>query len=1011
MLGALFSNANAAALTADDFVTKEEGKAVSFSGYYLLGDGTNGFLKAKTITGQDKAKYTVLDGTGLKTADVTSLDAIPDEALWKILPQLSTTPGSSTLVLGFQFENKKTGKVLTLKDETAIPKDNDNMSTGVLETFNWFAADKYTASTGKYDVSAGATITMTTNGVKLEAEAATSVAGTAQATTLFLYKVNANPISAETLNKACGGLGFSLAVSGETATENPFAVRMKAFDVASDLQVETGDATNIIPAGTYFATSYPKELAAKNAITSSEVADFMKCTFIAIDPAEHYDDINGMDRPAGLKFTTVKGSEFNTYALGSEDDGYDEKNLSAGSDVFVGNAAFSVIEKDPITGVGKYTIAASAIRYKEKADKDKQVDGSVNIAYVKTDKCVTTGGTAATFVINVSTLVRPYELLKDTAVATVFNIQFTSKTADSDEAKSEYGKYLSLGSDGTNAFELRALGSAMVNLKNPQYQFVVAAVDSSDNKVIFTLANRENRATTIVCQLYKAEKNGEYIVALEGSTQFKAAYVDANNAVTYTSAKPLNGTTIKLLSATVDKYAGYVNRTADQIDPVTFKFAKDITASSKLFIGVKNEGGYSLITDKNEAKAAQFELVKNAEDDDVVYGNGNFVYLKNGKATKKTDGDTIAVYTYKVKLYNAEGANVYLKGDLSFGNESAAADFIIKENLDGSIALIKLTTDYATTIVTTVTCVAYDSENEAIKNDNTVYASKANYVPLFMIEETPAVSLKAEDRHVAFNAATGFISINDKNQAVMAPATEASSALTFWLDSADSKASIPSFFISAAMDKTPTKAEPAADAARLYLYHAADSANYSLTGVDLNYMLPDGVTPRLIFKAATLINSDTLSTNVKGKTALVAAEKDLDGTLEGLNYFKYQIVKAQGSDDEYVIRCKGNRKYIQNINGVLTANGSLAEAMTVTLDEGIATSNDATPSVSEVKVIAAEGAIRIAGAQGKKVVISNILGQVIANTVISSSDATIAAPAGIVVVAVEGEEAVKAIVK
>ena len=62
---------------------------------------------------------------------------------------------------------------------------------------------------------------------------------------------------------------------------------------------------------------------------------------------------------------------------------------------------------------------------------------------------------------------------------------------------------------------------------------------------------------------------------------------------------------------------------------------------------MKNEGGYSLITDKNEAKAAQFELVKNAEDDDVVYGNGNFVYLKNGKATKKTDGDTIAFIPIK----------------------------------------------------------------------------------------------------------------------------------------------------------------------------------------------------------------------------------------------------------------------------------------------------------------------------------------------------------------------------
>ena len=64
-----------------------------------------------------------------------------------------------------------------------------------------------------------------------------------------------------------------------------------------------------------------------------------------------------------------------------------------------------------------------------------------------------------------------------------------------------------------------------------------------------------------------------------------------------------------------------------------------------------------------------------------------------------------------------------------------------------------------------------------------------------------------------------------------------------------------------------------------------------------------------------------------------------------------------------------------------------------------------------MKVIAGNGQITIAGAQGKKVVVSNILGQTVANTVVASDNATIAAPAGVVVVAVEGEAAVKAIVK
>ena len=44
-------------------------------------------------------------------------------------------------------------------------------------------------------------------------------------------------------------------------------------------------------------------------------------------------------------------------------------------------------------------------------------------------------------------------------------------------------------------------------------------------------------------------------------------------------------------------------------------------------------------------------------------------------------------------------------------------------------------------------------------------------------------------------------------------------------------------------------------------------------------------------------------------------------------------------------------------------------------------------------------------------VITNVLGKVITSTVLTSDNATIAAPAGIIVVAVDGEAAVKAVVK
>ena len=64
-----------------------------------------------------------------------------------------------------------------------------------------------------------------------------------------------------------------------------------------------------------------------------------------------------------------------------------------------------------------------------------------------------------------------------------------------------------------------------------------------------------------------------------------------------------------------------------------------------------------------------------------------------------------------------------------------------------------------------------------------------------------------------------------------------------------------------------------------------------------------------------------------------------------------------------------------------------------------------------VSIIAGNGTVTVQGAAGKSVVITNILGKVVAETVLTSDNATIAVPAGIVAVDVDGEEAVKAIVK
>lgn len=108
----------------------------------------------------------------------------------------------------------------------------------------------------------------------------------------------------------------------------------------------------------------------------------------------------------------------------------------------------------------------------------------------------------------------------------------------------------------------------------------------------------------------------------------------------------------------------------------------------------------------------------------------------------------------------------------------------------------------------------------------------------------------------------------------------------------------------------------------------------------------------------------------------------------------------------------GDHEYINSTD--LHSLGELlnqAQIFNVNETSEIATSNESVNAADEVKVVGGQGTVTIYGAAGKTVTISNILGQTVANTVLTSDNATIAAPKGIVVIAVQGEEAVKAVVK
>lgn len=110
-----------------------------------------------------------------------------------------------------------------------------------------------------------------------------------------------------------------------------------------------------------------------------------------------------------------------------------------------------------------------------------------------------------------------------------------------------------------------------------------------------------------------------------------------------------------------------------------------------------------------------------------------------------------------------------------------------------------------------------------------------------------------------------------------------------------------------------------------------------------------------------------------------------------------------------LVLTRGDSKFSSMSTG---SDGALIfNAYSKTEDDDMVTSNDNINNVEGVSVVAGNGTVTVQGAAGKSVVITNILGKVVAETVLTSDNATIAVPAGIVAVAVDGEEAVKTIVK
>ncbi len=1018
MVGALFSNVNATQVLEAPTAATSATELANGMKVYLGArvSGTDYFVDVVDGTSSATDKKTFKTPAAVWNAGTTSLFTIDN---------FTVQDGNAS----FQLKDKD-GKIIYFEKDGGMAT---SAVSGLISTF------KITGKTA--DAIGGLTLANTTTASAkfyvTDADKAVSyVADGSSKTALAIYLPGTTTWAAADLNDNRSGSGFSFTFpdAKPEVADNIFGGNILAVTIAS---ARTHDG-NTYPAATYFVLEGGKELAAAEAdvVSGSSpeklailAACFNNATFIAMSSTE---TAANLDRATGngFKFVKVKGSDLVL------------SGAPKGNKISVDNAQFAVTEPDAKNAGGKFQVKLASVYLQKKADY-KDTDDQAKIttgiyvnAYAPTS--------AATYVISTSTAVAPCKfgegadvraaLLKNDAKSVV-NIMFTSGTPGG--LTSEYGKYLVLGSTGS-AFQLEAKAPNYVKTTSPDAQWIVAGYDANTKK--FTFVNREAGAgasgVRVEMSLYPTENSGEYTVVavtVAGSGAF--------NALAVPTTTNLNTTTVRFVDAVSTPMAGYANFSDEDLtNVVQLKFRDaDATGFNPTDLYMEYDGTNSKYIPSKESADVIWSLVKfdrsKAETKlvaDTLYAVNTYAYLtkdKDDKTVVKTDGkDTVAVVAYALNLY---GTDNYLNVNSNMlkkeqQTEAAKAQrFIFKENANDTYAMVPVASTpglgFRSAVTATVKKVSGNiaSGSEAFDtNAKGLYGSDA-YTDVVIVKDAATPSLKSEARHAAFESTIGgYVAMASNRDAILTSVLKSASFteedVTFWLDTADVDALTPSFFISKGVP-----AETKAVSPRMFLYNTKDSASYydpNEAAVVTNkeyYMDATQNNVKAIFRQATLAAVDTMTTTVNGKDVTISAEASKDGkVLKGLNNFKFQIVqKDEEAANGYVIRSLGDGKYLYNLNGKLGFTTSKDDALVMDVTAGQSPVANEDITTSSISVIAKEGAVIINGAQGKTVTISNVLGQTIANTVLSSDNATISAPAGVVVVAIEGEAAVKAIVK
>ena len=588
-----------------------------------------------------------------------------------------------------------------------------------------------------------------------------------------------------------------------------------------------------------------------------------------------------------------------------------------------------------------------------------------------------------------------------------------------------------------------------VNMNAPEGQFLV---NYANNK--FTFTNRES-----------GEKAFEY----SGNAAYGLKTVkDAKGNVIKDVYAVANGTdTVKIVLALPETiYDGYKNfdqKKYELTDSVyTMSFLPKVDGKEgldRVYVAENHDTDHMLTLTTDNADAAKFSMVKFEAKADTVYVSTGKYITSDGKLVD----DKAVAFAYTIYNddndeyvnYNPANTKEYFFCDwtnLNTNAKATAQKYILKEKGNNNYQLIAVTVraDGKDEFNSVAKGKAYGAfQAPKVSQEANIYKVTDNDIinisvigaPMYRtVEAAPFDTIriyKEGSKNVALYAKTAEQEIvSGSNWLAMGHSADVNTAVTkfsMFVDTAYVRANTnkPQYMLVIEPDTVHGKYACGVPGHDLHDSGKIDTVygKYLTTMIDSipawgnkhsnPYYWEDTKYPRLGFVNAKHFGDSLVILNDNG----IQHANDTINLNDNSNKFGVYAFRIVNDDTKsFNIETAYDRKadgsfttgWIKWLNGVpvVAPNDEKDKAEIFSLE---ATSNDPvaneTIGTSTISVVAGNGTVTIKGAAGKKVAISNVLGQAIANTVLSSDNATISAPSGIVVVAVEGEAAVKAIVK